>query len=362
MRNISSILCLSLAIALPISSSHANENNRDVAQIAIDAMAPLVADGFAGSVLVACGDDIVFEADYGVPTYGQRRPSYWIASITKQFTAAGILRLAEMDRLSLEDPVRRFFPDAPAETADITIHQLLTHQSGLPNDYAADSHADIDEAAAAILELDLETAPGMRFRYTNDGYALLAMIVELTAGERFETFMEREILRPGGMTQFGFAGQPVEPESVLPPLIDDDPIPATWGFRGPTGMRASTRDLFRWSRALHDGSVISADSVDRMTRWQVTRANGTGVGYNWFIFEEDGKRWLNTRGYESAGFNSMLQIDPATSLTIIALTHSGPAENRRDDRAPWSRAARNALVDVFSSSPDYSCNAGAWPG
>lgn len=290
------------------------------------AMTTLEADGFVGSVLVSCGPDVLLESNYGLPDSETRTPSYWIASITKQFTAAAILRLAEQGRLSLDDPISRFFPEAPADKAGITIFELLTHRSGLPNDYAADPHAELEEAARAIFALPLRTAPGEAFQYTNDGYALLGMIVERVSGEPYEWYMTREILWPAGMTHFGFTGEPVEPQSTILPLAEPGELAATWAHRGSGGLRASVHDLFLWTRALASRSVINRASVEQMTSRQADMGDGSGVGFNWFPFSEGATNWVNTRGYESVGYNGVVQIDTGSSLTIITLTHAGPPE------------------------------------
>lgn len=156
----------------------------------------LIERGFVGSALVACDDRVLFAENFGLEGGAGRTPTYWLASISKQFAGAALLRLQEQGRLRLDDPLSRFFPDAPDDKAAITIRQLLTHRSGLAQAYAADGIADRGEAARAIFALPLESAPGSTFRYSNDNYALAAMIVEIASGQNYEDFVREALFEP----------------------------------------------------------------------------------------------------------------------------------------------------------------------
>lgn len=317
------------------------------------AMEVLASEGFAGSVLVACGETPLFAGDFGLRGAEGRAPSYWIASISKQFTAAAILRLSERGALSLSDSLSRFFPEAPPDKADITLFQLLTHQSGLPQGYAADGVQDRDAAAAAILATPLAQAPGGGFLYSNDNYTLLALVTELATGEPFETFVAREVFAPAGLRDFGF--WPDDSDAFTPHLIaprDAGRRIANWGFRGPTGMRMSVDDLHRWALALNGDAVLNAESRRLLFGPHVSASNGEQVGFNWFWAQTQGRSWLSTRGSESYGANAVLYLDPASPLIIIAATHAGP----RDGQG-WSRRARDALMSVFASGDTAPCAA-----
>ena len=117
----------------------------------------LDSQGFSGAVLVADGKTIELDQGYGpgITTH----TSFYIASITKQFTAAAILRLEERGRLSVKDLIGRYLKDVPPDKAGITIHHLLTHTSGLAQNYAADGIANRDEAVKALLKGPLKSSP-----------------------------------------------------------------------------------------------------------------------------------------------------------------------------------------------------------
>ncbi len=108
---------------------------------------------------------------------------YWIASISKSFTATLIFRLQGQGALKLRDTVTKFFPNAPEDKRAITIEQLLMHTSGLPNKYASEGIVDRAEAVKRILQQPLMHLPGKQFGYTNDGYALLTAIAEAAGGK-----------------------------------------------------------------------------------------------------------------------------------------------------------------------------------
>ncbi|ANP47785.1 serine hydrolase domain-containing protein [Candidatus Viadribacter manganicus] len=315
------------------------------------AMQSLISQGFTGSVLVACGDDILFAGDYGLSDSHGREPSYWLASISKQFTATAVLKLVEAGRMTLNDPVSRYFPDAPPDKAPITIQQLLTHQSGLTQVYTADGIVDRNEAVRAILGTQLASSPGATFRYSNDNYTLLAAIVEIVSGERFEDFVRANVFLPAGMRNAGF--WPDVGESFSPPVLSM-PVGAmaepNWGFRGGTGMRASVRDLHRWTRALDEGRVLRRESVALLYGPHLTASDGDGVGFGWFSSNSADGRLLWTRGSEDYGPNVILYRRTGTPLTIIAATNAGPAEA---DGPGWSRRARDALMPIFDAA---ACN------
>ena len=310
------------------------------------AMQQLRAQGFAGSVLVACDDRVLFSGDYGLD--GARDPpSYWLASISKQFTATAILQLAGEGRLALDDRLERYFPEAPAAAQSISLRDLLLHTSGLTQTYAADGIADRAQAAHAILSRPLASAPGAEFHYSNDNYTLLAIVVEMVSGERFEDYVRRHEFAPAGLQHAGF--WPETNGDFVPPTLTtlDGPTGlANWGFRGGTGMRASLTDLHRWARALDANRVLNPDGVALLYGPHRQSSNGHGVGFGWYWSDIDGERWLWTSGSDSAGYNAILYRRAGTPLIIIAATNAGPAESAGPG---YSRLARDALMPIFGA-------------
>jgi CubicO group peptidase (beta-lactamase class C family) len=174
-------------------------------------------DLFSGVVLVAKKGEIIFRRAFGLANREWAIPNtpetrFRIGSITKQFTAAAILRLTERGKLSVHDRLGQHLPDVPDSWHDVTIHQLLTHTSGIPSytnlpDFL--SRISLEERTPReIMELTsgqaLEFPPGDRFCYSNTGYVLLGSVVESISGQTYATFLNDEFFQPLGMVDSGY--------------------------------------------------------------------------------------------------------------------------------------------------------------
>src|SRR4051812_26807899 len=203
--------CVALALVTRVAAAQTPAlGARPIDARAIDSVVGVQADsGFSGVVLVARGDSVILHRAYSrgrvtlAPT-----SAFHIASMTKGFTAAAILRLQEQGKLTVRDSIARFFPDAPADRRAVTVHQLLTHTAGFPRAWAGADIADRDLAVRAILARPLDRAPGTGFGYVDDDYELLAAIVEVASGTTWESYVERELLRPAGLARTGFWCRP----------------------------------------------------------------------------------------------------------------------------------------------------------
>jgi CubicO group peptidase (beta-lactamase class C family) len=311
----------------------------------------LAAQGFAGSVLVAQGDDVVYARDLGYDEELKTPPSYWIASITKQFVAAGILVLQENGDLDIDDPISRYLDNVPEDKRGITVFQLLTHTSGLNQVYAADGIFDTTEALQALLGQELQSSPGEEFSYANDNYNLLAIILEEVSGKSYEEFLQTEIFEPTGMADSGSWGAPIPDSVFVPPIISppgDGAMLANWGFRGATGMRASVPDLFSFLQSLDSNQILSAPSVSLLMGNHVQTAGGTEIGFNWFSRHNDNGVYMKfSRGQESFGGNAVIYVYPEQQLTIITATNAGPAETGDGPITGWSRRAHEVLARIY---------------
>ena len=344
------VLWALLAITIPsIANLAPASRNRD--GLASAAMADLERQGFVGSVLVAKDGEIIYSRDCGFEEEPKAVPSYWIASITKQFVAAGILLLQQRGQLDIHDSITEYLPNVPADKSGITVFQLLTHTSGLPQAYAADGIADKYKALDSLLSTELAFRPAEKFSYANDNYNILAIILENVAGQSYEDFLRTEVLAPAGMQSAGFWGEPADSNGYVPPVItplSDDSLQPNWGFKGATGMRASVQDLFAWTKLLMSKKLLSRDSVALLMGDHVELASGTTVGFNWFgQYTQDGVYTRFSRGNESFGGNAVIYLYPAQNLTIVTATNAGPAETGDGPVEGWSRKAHKALADIF---------------
>ena len=304
------------------------------------------ASGFAGSVLLAKDGEVVLHKGYGKDISPET--PFWIASISKQFTATAILKLEEQGKLSVDDPIAKYFEEVPEDKRAITIHQLLTHTAGFPQKYAADGITDRNEAVRALLAQPLKFAPGQDFAYSNDAYNLLAILVEAVSGEPFESFLEKNLFKPAGLQRTGFWGGPGS-EKVAPiPKLGDIPESSrrpNWGFRGATGIYSTTGDLYRWYRALLENRVLSEDRRNKLWAPHVALGEKQHAGYGWFLTSgPHASVW--TRGTESFGHNAIVMTYPAENLVLVAASNAG----ERDGVSRTRKLAADLVNVLFAGT------------
>jgi CubicO group peptidase (beta-lactamase class C family) len=235
-------------------------------------------------VLLVRDDAIVLDEGYGLANREagiscSASTIYGIGSTPIDFTHVGILLLAEEGRLSLDDPITRYFDGVPPDKRGITIEHLMTGASGLrdfhdlPGDRDPD-HAwiDRDEAVRRILNHDLLFEPGSGDAHSHSAWGLLAAIIEIASGETYPAFCRARILKPLGMTDTGFYGEPIPAERLAiaygrrsdgetnaPPWWG----PTSWLVMGSGGMTSTTRDMHRFHTGLRAGKVLSEESAAR---------------------------------------------------------------------------------------------------
>jgi CubicO group peptidase (beta-lactamase class C family) len=288
---------------------------------------------------VSRGDTVLLHKAYGVIGATPVRPNskFWIASAGKQFTSAAVLKCADQGWLSLDDPLSKFFANAPDDKRAITIRQLLAHLSGLDQTYASEGASDRDDALKRMFAHPLIDLPGHKFHYSNDNYQTAAAIVEVASGISYQAFVRNELLRPAGMRATGFAGRPGA-SGVLPARAAT-PARLAAESSGMEGVYSSAGDLLTWYRALHSARILSHGSEQLLFTPVATIQEGqTALG--WFVGRTDGGvTRIFTRGNEDWGPNSLLYAYPESGFVIIVLTHAGDAE----DGVSWSRFIHSKL-------------------
>lgn len=237
-----------------------------------------VGEGFWGSVLVARDGEILLAKGYGSADYGKtpNTPAtlHELASASKQVAAAAILHLQQKRKLSVTDPLGRFFDKVPEDKRAITLHHLLTHTSGLSGSIGVPYASTVprERYVEQMLAAPPASAPGTKFEYCNAGYALLAAVVEEVAKGSFESYCEKNLFAPAGMKRTGFIG---DKDLVRSPDVSSRKgggIPnATaanwhwgWGYRGMGGVVTSVHDLLRWDRALRGDKILGKDAKDAL--------------------------------------------------------------------------------------------------
>lgn len=278
--------------------------------------------------------------------------NYRLASVTKQFTAAAILLLSEDGKIGLDDRANRWLPSLPATTGLVTIRHLLTHMSGIV-DYedlipagTTEQLQDVD--VLGVLERKDSTyfAPGSSYRYSNSGYALLALIVEKASGMSFATFLRNGIFLPLGMreTIAHQEGISTVPNRAFGYTKRDGAWTrkdqsTTSAVLGDGGIYSSIDDLARWDAAWYDSRLLS-DESRRLALAPHTATDDANVryGFGWHITGET--VWHSG---ETTGFRNVIVRYLARRLTVVILTN-------RDDPAPYLTALAIAKV-VSGPSP-----------
>lgn len=326
---------------------------------------------FMGSVLVAQNGKVLLDKGYGYANLewqvaNSPQSKFRLGSITKQFTAACILLLEERGKLSTDDLVKKYLSNAPAAWDKITIYNLLTHTSGIPNftsfpDYQTSegSPTTPEKLVERFLNKPLDFQPGEKFQYSNSNYILLGYLLEKISGQSYQNFLAANIFKPLGMNDSGYdsnseiiphraAGYMPGPNGSINASYIDMTIPFSAG-----ALYSTTEDLLRWEEALFGGKVLNAASFKKMTTpFKDDYACGLMVS------KKQGRTVIQ-HGGGIEGFNTEMSYYPEEKLTIIALANlnGGAPGDISDDLAsvmhgqkvvlPWERKAIPVPVNVL---------------
>lgn len=288
------------------------------------------ARGFSGAVVVSQGGEVILSEGYGWTDADQKAeitPAtlFYVGSITKGFTAAAVLKLQERGLLDVGDPLSRFFPDVSGPFAGITLHQLLTHQAGIGRTYAVEGVRDRQTAVNAITTQPLDFEPGSRFSYADDGYSLLAAVVEAVSERSFEDFLQSEVFAPAGMADIGFWGMvdDLDPYHVAQKQgeVSEKRRRAGWAEKGAKGIFASASSLAKWQQAV---SAMNPESRNALLGPHVDVGRGTGLGYGWYRSTTDrGTTERGSRGENDFGHNAVIRWFVDEDAAIVVATNAG---------------------------------------
>ncbi len=188
-------------------------------------LARLSGFGYSGAMLVVKDGKTILSKGYGFANRIERVPNtaetlFDIGSLSKQFTAAAILKLEQDGKLKVTDTLGKHLPNVPPDKAQVTIHHLLSHTAGIIRDTPLSPKGDPsiyyeeinrDEALKRVLPKPLQFEPGTKYQYSNAGYMLLAAIVEVASGRAFQEYLKKNIFEPAGMQNTGLAGKWLPP-------------------------------------------------------------------------------------------------------------------------------------------------------
>ncbi|WP_313231319.1 serine hydrolase domain-containing protein [Stenotrophomonas acidaminiphila] len=302
------------------------------------------------AVLVLKDGQPVFRRGYGLAVLEDGTPvspatNFRLASVSKQFTAAAILLLAEDGALSIDDPLKKWLPELPAVADAMTLRQLLSHSSGLL-DYEdlmdpADTRQVHDIDVLHLLQKENRTyfAPGSSYRYSNSGYALLALVVGKASGSDFASFLRQRIFLPLGMTAT-FAHQDGVDE-VPERAYGYSQIGGHWqrtdqsttsAVLGDGGIYSSIDDLAKWDAALYDERLLRRASLQQAfsAATATPEPDVPHYGFGWRINGD--ALWHSG---ESIGFRNVIVRYPKQKLTVVVLSN-------RNDPEPYALALQIA--------------------
>jgi CubicO group peptidase (beta-lactamase class C family) len=289
-------------------------------------------------VAVLHRDSVVHVASFGIKDIRSGESitptsNFRLASVTKQFTAMVAVMLVERGRVGLDEPITEFFPEFPEYGRQITVHHLLTHTSGL-KDYedlippeTLVPLKDRDVLALLMQEREGDFPPGSLYRYSNSGYALLALIVEQATGQTFADFLHENIFTPLDMnaTVAFEKGISTVPERAFGHTLTDSGFTSTdqsitSSVLGDGGIYSSVVDLAKWDRTLHANQLVSEPTMDTILHPHVDTDDGKKYGYGWFIGEWSGRKMVWHHG-NTIGFRTAILRIPDIQLTVIVLAN-----------------------------------------
>jgi CubicO group peptidase (beta-lactamase class C family) len=291
------------------------------------------------SVMVIRDGAVLYKKAFGLANLEERTPAttatnYRLASVTKQFTAMAIMILSDRKLLSYDDSLAKFFPDFPPYGKQITIRRLLTHTSGML------AYEDLIPQGTILPLKDRDVlnllagqghtyfAPGAEYRYSNSGYAHLALIVEAVSGMPFAQFLRKNIFEPLNMNAsvayeqgistvarraFGYTATGKSFEAT------DQSI--TSSVLGDGGIYSSVEDLYKWDQALYGEKLVCAGSLEQaFTPERLNDGRATGYGFGWEIGKYRELRTVRHSGH-TVGFSTAIARFPEQRFTVIVLVN-----------------------------------------
>jgi CubicO group peptidase (beta-lactamase class C family) len=296
------------------------------------------------SVLIAVNGKTVFTKSYGYANLEEKKfvepkTNFRLASVTKQFTAAAILILVQRELLKLGTKLNDIFTDFPEYGNKITIKHLLTHTSGLIDyedlipDTATIQVKDADVLRMMYGQTSTYFEPGAQFKYSNTGYAILAMIIEKISGQKYSQFLKENIFQPLGMNStvaheegisivenraYGYSrmdsGWSMKDQSLTSAVLGDG------------GIYSNVEDLFKWDQSLYKNIILSEELLkESTTRSLLNDGEKVDYGYGWHLKTYKGNE-IVYHGGSTQGFRNVIHRVPSKKFTVIILTNRNESE------------------------------------
>jgi D-alanyl-D-alanine carboxypeptidase len=325
------------------------------------------------SVCIVRHGKVLFAKGYGSANLELSVPAtdhtvYELASLTKPFTATAVMMLVEEGKLSLQDPLAKYFPTAPSTWEHITVGQLLSHTSGFGDFFSmADFRTNSDfawsreyspaEILPLLLKVPILSAPGAKWSYSNIGYYILGFIIEKVSGQSYEEFLRQRIFKPLGMTET----RRMSRSDIVPGrasgytwengiLKNATYTSVTWAF-SEGGLVSSVSDLAKATAGLFGDKLLQKKTLDSMwQRYQLNDGTSASYGMGWNVGSDPKRRQIYHSG-NKPGFASIIRHYPDEGLTVVVLLNADnqPAEGANGDVGAISHEVAGFFLDSPAS-------------
>src|ERR1700722_14098242 len=290
------------------------------------------------ALLVSRGGQVIRAEGYGMANVELQVPVkpetiFQSGSMGKQFTATAVMMLVEEGKIGLDDPITKYFPDAPTEWKQVTIRELLSHTAGF-TDYPKDFDMRKDYTEAQLLRmverLPLAYRPGTSWGYSNLGYLTLGIVIHKVTGQFYGDFLQERIFRPLGMNTTRIISEAdIVPNRsagyrlVKGELKNQEWVSPTVNTTADGALYFSILDLAKWDAALYTERLLKRSSLDQM--WTVAKLkngkpNSGDYGFGWVIETKNGHHVVEHEGAWQ-GFETMISRYVDDKLTVVVLTN-----------------------------------------
>ena len=352
-------LLLQLALAQPLLTTQPNllwSNQAEIINRILTVRSKL--GQFSGSVLVAKEGRVILSRGYGFADRTKQISNtpttrFRLASVSKQFTAMGILVLQHQGKLDVQDSVCKYVDNCPAAWQSITLHHLLTHTSGLVRDYGPGVFFDWERPLSPqqlinqVRGLPLNFSPGTRWEYSNVGFDLAGYILERVSGLSYGEFMRQNIFAPLGMVNSGFEhGRGDVAVGYVDKTDRTAPFISAQLAYAAGGLYSTTEDMLKWDQALLSSKLVPEALTKLMLTNHASNLLGqVGYGYGIGVEQQIG-RLLYGHGGAIPGFRTYNLIAPKEQVVVIVLAN-------QDNADPYS-IAQLIAQEIFTSEPSAS--------
>ena len=339
--------------------------------------------GLSGALLIAKEGKVLLNEGFGYSDKSKKIKNtpttvFDVGSVSKQFTAAAILKLEEQGKLKVEDLISTYFKNVPKDKQNISIHQLLIHTAGFVHDVGESDFDQIptDEYFKRVMDSKLLFESGKKHEYTNVGYSILARIIELVSGQPYEAYLQENLFKPSGMNYTGYLIPNWSDVNIANGytynVIDKGTAidkhkkngGVSWCLKGNGGIQSTQEDMYKWYQALSSNTILSKASVTKLTTPYVLEYEGetSYYAYGWAIFNTSRKTKMIAHDGSDGTFFYDFRWFPEEKITVLyatnALTNNIQEVAWEVDKMLFDKTytPRKVKIDILTKLLNYTEN------